>query len=239
MKTGFALLVLCTLLSAAAFEQTYVQTVSPDGSSDIIKSAELTVVAIPLAPGSFERMAEICQGSGGRCSVDPETRMIVLSESFEPGTYYTYSTEYGILMTTHTLTVNSIPTDRFGKALDDLFLEAEAITEVGGPVRPIVLSEKARNKEGSDAIRSFGANLTYVVNMPGGVIEAHAGDMEAAIDGRSATFDLLEVMGDSEPLIIKSSEINLTYIVLFCGILVIGYLAYTFLKPQPAKKKKK
>ena len=237
MKTEFALLVLC-VLSAAAFEQTYIQTVLPDGSSDIMKSAELTVVVIPLPPGSFDKMAAICQKSEGRCSVDPETSMVVLTERFMPGSYYTYSTEYGLLTTTHTLTVNSIPTDRFSKAQDDLLFQAGAIAEEGNPVRPIVLSEKARNKEGSDTMKQFGAKITYIIHMPGGITEARAGDVQAGIDGRSATFDLLEIMGDSEPLVVRSSEFNFTYILLSGGVLVLGYLAYSFMKPKPTKKKK-
>lgn len=239
MKTELALLVLC-MLSAAALDQTYVQTVERDGSSVIEKSADLGLLSTELNLGSFERMAEACGVAEDLdCTVDIEAKTVVLRDSFQSGGYYSYESEYGFPFTTHTLTIESIPTDRFSRLMDRLFDRADATDIPASSVSPLYLRDKGQNQEGAELLKQVGVTIEYTVELPSGISEAHAGEVAATIEGNKATFDLVEVLEASEPMVVKSSELNYSYTILAGGIIVLAALAWSFMSSQPKKKPKK
>jgi len=237
MKTELALLVLC-MLSAAALDQTYVQTVERDGSSIIEKTSDLGLLSTELNFGAFERMAEVCSGSAELdCSVDVEGKTVILRDSFQSNGHYSYESEYGLPFTTHTLTIESIPTDRFSRLMDRLFDEADATGMPASSVSPLYLRDKEQNREGAELLRQVGVTIIYTVEVPSGISEAYAGEVIATIDGNTATFDLVEVLEASEPMVVKSSELNYSYIILAGGIIVLAALAWSFMSSQPKPEK--
>ncbi|MEW6748568.1 MAG: hypothetical protein AB1295_02595 [Candidatus Micrarchaeota archaeon] len=244
MRTILALLMLC-VLSAATLDQRYVQVVERDGNTSIEKSADLGLLSVQMNPGAFDRMADICeQSSELHCSVDAENKVVTLTDQFQSGGYYTYESEYGLPFVTHTLTVDSIPTDRFARLMDRLFDNANATGMVSGAGGPLYLSQKEENARGAELLKELGVTITYTVELPSAVSEARAGSVEAVVEGNLATFDLVAVLEDSEPLVVKSSELNFGYIVLVGGVAVLAALAWSFMgsrpKPRkPAKKRKK
>jgi hypothetical protein len=63
------------------------------------------------------------------------------------------------------------------------------------------------------------------------------------VDGNSVTFDVVTLMEESAPVVIKSSELNMGYLIILAAAVVLGALAFSFFNSKPikktAKKKKK
>jgi hypothetical protein len=228
----------------AAVDQSYVQDVSRDGSSKIAKTSELAIFSTQLTNQSFSRMKQVCDGEFKvDCSIDVERKTVTITESFEPGGYYTYGSEYGLPEVTYTLVINKIPNDKFASSLSRLLVAAN-ITDAstgGGTVNPIDFEDELNNREAAGILRLIRANLNYTVNMPYDIDEAHAGNLTGNISGRKVTFDLVSLLEQSKPIVIKSRELNLGYIVLILGIIAVAALAFSFFwsKPMKTMKKKK
>jgi len=236
-----AILVLCAI-SSASLEQTYIHSISRDGSSTMTKDTDLTIFADVLDPGAFQAVEDLCrEDSRYRCSVDAPNKTIILTESFRSGTYYTFEAEYGLPFITYTLIVKKVPTDRFSSSLDDLLLEAGAIDESGdGSVSPMDLSDEETNTENAYYFRRFNADLDYIIDMPAPVYEAVAGNATAEITGNRASFDLVSVLEESEYMRVRSRELNLSYLFIVALAMVLIGLAYSFVKAnKPSKRGKK
>ena len=238
----FALL----LISAAAFaalDQAYTQEVSRGGESVVGKSMELAVFSNQLTPGALERMEDACaRDSKLGCSVDKENKLVTIRQSLGPGTYYTYSAEYGFPSVTYTLVVEKLPADIFSDALAEVLAAANAtgVAQVRGTVKPLSLSDKDANAANAAVLKALGASIKYRAIMPSGVTYAAAGSVEGAISGNEAEFEIIDVMADSEPLVVKSEELNLGLITLIAMVVVLGALAFSFLgSRKPAKKRRK
>ena len=237
MKTIIAILMLSIVVNAA-LDQSYLQTIAGDGSSTIVKTQEMNVFSNQLKSGALERMANVCQqGFAVPCSVDQENKKITLTEKLSSNSgYYTLSSDYGFPYITYTLTITKIPTDRFSADLDKLLVASDAISSAGGgSAQPINLNED--NNESVYYLRKFKANITYAIKMPAATYEASAGNVSGKRDGSSVTFDLVEVMSTSKPVIVKSSELNWTYLIIIVAAISLGGLAITFFTTKPRKRK--
>ncbi len=237
----FAILLLA-MVAGAALDQTYVHTASRDGGAAVEKTMELAVFSNQLTPGALERMADACErDSSLGCSVDAQAKTVVLSLSLSPGGYYTFSSEYGLPSVVHTLSVEKIPTDKFSDALGDLLAAANATEaeQVRGTVKPLSLTDKDENAANAGILKALGASITYRIVMPSEVTYAAAGDVEGKIDGRIAEFAVVDVMADSAPLVVRSEELNWGYLLLIAMVVVLGALAYSFLRSGKPKKRKK
>lgn len=240
MRKFILALVLLSVLVNAGIEQSYEQTVKRDGNSVIVKTMDINIAAAELGPNAFQYLAETCNASGRFvCSV--EDKKITMEETFSPGTYYTFKTEYGLFSIDHMLVVSKIPTDRFSMTLDDLLDEADIIESSGDAAELIDLNDAEINREAAGYLRRFNANMTYTIVMPGDLKEAYAGNVTAARAGNAAVYDLISVMEESQPMVVKSSELNTANMIIVGAVIVLGALAYSFFreKPKPAKKKKK
>lgn len=236
------ILLLALSLAWGAVDQTYVHTVSRDGSSVMEKESELTIFATELDEEDFQRMKAVCEsGSRVQCSVDVEEKTVSITEEFAAGGYYTYSTNYGFPFITYTMVVDKIPNDRFSSSLSRLLVEANVTDPSmgGGSVNPIDFEDAVNNREVARILRGIGANLTYIVNFPVPVSEASAGNVSGSISGNSVTFDLISLLEASEPVSIKSSELNLGYFVIIAGVLVVAGLAFSFFWSKPLKGPRK
>ncbi len=236
----FALLAL-SLLAGAALDQSYVQSVSRNGASTVEKAMEISVFSNQLAEGGLERMAAFCEETASLdCSVDVAEKRITIREGFTSGGYYTYSSEYGIPFITHTMTVSKLPTDRFSSALEKLLAQSGAVEYSGaeGSGRVIDLTDGEGNAEAVAALRMLKANITYTVVMPSQVSEARAGAVEGQVSGNSATFSVLDVMEESEPIVVRSQEFNYGYIIAIAGIVALAALALSFARTKPGRRKR-
>ncbi len=238
MRREILALVLFSLASFAAFDQSYVQTVGRDGNSTIQKSMQLTIFG-QLNAQALSGMEQYCSSlTAFDCSVDPANKTVTITDAFSSGGYYEYTTDYGLPFVTHTLTITRIPTDRFSNLLDRL-LAAGNVSGAGGggSTSAIDLRDNSTNIQNAAYLRQFGANITYTVVRPADVSSAAAGNVSGSVAGRQATFDLVEVLGASKPIVVKSSELNLGYITAIVGLVVIIALAVAFVRSRTVKRR--
>ncbi|NYZ74360.1 hypothetical protein H0O00_04415 [Candidatus Micrarchaeota archaeon] len=237
------LILLAIPLAAAALDQSYVHVVARDGTSTMEKSMELAVFSNQLTSDALEKMAVLCKSDRDLdCDVDVANKKVAIREKLSPGAYYSFSSDYGLPDITHTLVINSIPSDRFAADLDDLLVGAGVTESSGGSVDSIDLRDKTANNKSVYYLKLLKVNITYTVTMPLDIAEARAGDVAGEISGNSATFDLVKVMEESEPITVRCTELNLGYMVGIAGIAVIAVLAFLFLsgrKPEAEKPQKK
>jgi hypothetical protein len=235
-----AILILCTLASAA-LDQPYVMTVGREGNSEISKSMEIVAFTGNFTEEDFAKIKDICEtDSEIDCSVDGN--ILTITEDFVPGQQYSYEADYGIPSITYTVTLKRIPADSFSASLERLFMKAGAGSGVGSGL-PIDLLNANENRENAKLLRKYDANITYQIIMPAGISYAMAGNSTGAVDGNSVTFDVVTLMEESAPVVIKSSELNMGYLIILAAAVVLGALAFSFFNSKPikktAKKKKK
>ncbi len=248
---AIALLILASSLSFAGMDQYYVASVQRDGFIDITKSQDISLFSSTLPADAFERIASVCvQDPTLRCSMDAQKKVLTITERFPYSTIYsTLSPDYGFPYVTYTLVVKQIPTDRFAEGVENILVKAN-LSQAGEGTLPASLDLSVNNAESAAFLRMVGVNLTYAVVMPGAVKEAYSGNVTGVVVGERATFDLIEVFGSPNPIIIKSSELNGGYIVLAAAIVVLAAFAISFfgigrkdkqveksaLKQKPGKK---
>ena len=223
MRRKIFIFLIVSSLAFAALDQTYVQDVSREGTSEITKSTDITLFAAGLDEDVFDSIKEVCDTDAELvCSIEDKT--ITMTERFSPGVHYSFEADYGFPSITYTFTLKKVATDRFAASLDRLLLKAGAIDELGGAVPPIDLGDRETNLEGAALLRQLKANITYVVNMPTDISEASAG----TVDGSSVTLDVASLMEKSEPVTVRCTELNMAFLIVIGAVIVLGALALSF-----------
>jgi hypothetical protein len=237
-KELFALL-LVSLIGSAAIDQEYIQNVSKDGSSKIVKTSELSLFSGILSKDALANMDAVCKTTAKiDCSVDVEAKTVTITESFNPGGYYTFDTDFGFPYITNTMTINRVPTDKFANSLERLLILANATEpSQGGSVQPLDIRDAEGNRENVQFLKRFKANLTYTVIFPFPVSEARAGNASGVVDGSTVRFDLVEVLDQSQPMVIVSREVNWGYFVAIAGVAVLAALAVSFFRAKRKMRK--
>jgi len=134
------------------------------------------------------------------------------------------------------LTVKKIPTDKFSRSLERILREAGVVEGSGSAAEAIDLLND--NSKEAEFLRKFNVNIVYTIEMPAGITEATAGDVSGAIDGTSVSFDLLEVMENQAPIVVKSSQLNTSYVIIAAAIVVLAGLAMLFRGSKKKRRKK-
>ncbi len=160
-----------------------------------------------------------------------------MSDYFATGGYYEFTSDYGLPFITHTLTISKIPTDRFSSILDRILLGANVTSSSGGSSTAIDLHDNATNKGNAKVLRQLRANITYTIIMPMPVSEAECGNLSGTVSGDQASFDLVDVLDQSKPIVVKSNEANLGYITVIAGVVIIIALAMSFMGSKAIKRK--
>ncbi len=238
MRREILAVLLLALVSGAALDQTYVQTVSRNGTSVIEKSMQITIFSNQLTADALAKMDAYCkaQKSAG-CSVDVAGKTVTMSDVFPPGGYYEFSSDYGLPFITHTVKVTRVPTDRFSSILDGILRGANVTSSSGGSAAALDLLDAKANRENAKVLRQLGVNITYAIVMPSPVSEASSGNYTASIDGQTARFDLVEVLDQSQPMVVRSNEANLGYLTVIAGAIVIVAIAISFMGSKTVKRK--
>jgi len=237
MMRGLIALLLLSVLANAAIVQSYVHTVSADGSSTMAKTVDVTLFSQQISSPVLQKLDAYCKGSPAvPCRINATTKSVTIIEKLTPGGYYTNSVEYGIPLITYRVNVTSLPNDMFSTDLDRILKDSGAIPVSGSGVGPLVLTDKETNGESIPTLRRLRANLTYSVTMPAGIAEAHAGKVKGKINGSTATFDLIDVMEEGAPIVVVTTELNSFLLVALIGVAVVLWMTYSFFFKQKRRK---
>ncbi|MBI5227597.1 hypothetical protein HY988_03345 [Candidatus Micrarchaeota archaeon] len=221
MKRILILVLICAI-SWAALDQKYEQTFDNQGLSTITKSFDISIFSATLSDDMLNSLENNCKLSPG-CSFNRSSKQISISEKLGPKDgYYQFSADYGFPFTTYTIKIDRIPNDRFSADVTRMM----GIDE--GSYQATDLNED--NSGTAMFLKKFRANATYKISSPIAIDEAAAGPVAGEINGNSATFDLLQLMNQKGPIVLKAHELNLTYIIILAGIIAVGAIALSFKK---------
>ena len=244
MRAEMILLMLVCSAAAADMDQSYTHAVAKDGSSIMGKSLELSLFSGELAPETLQRMKDICKRDLELdCDVDVGTKMVTIREEMQPGSYYSFSADYGLPDVTYTMTLKGLPGDRFAASLGKLLVKA-GVAEGGSSSSPLYFVDTERNSEMLYYLRMLEADVSYAVTFPVAITEARAGNIEGSVDGDSASFDIVSVIEEGQPIVVSGKETNWGYIVGIMGVLLLIGLGIAFMRgheekaPKPARKRK-
>ncbi len=236
MSKPIIALLIVMALSFATVDQSYVQDISADGTSSLQKTMDISIFSNQLSNSTLLAMAAFCSSTTKvACSVDTVSKTLTIKETLPPGSYYSVETQYGFPFITQTVTIDRIPNDMFGDSLNTI-LAASNIT-TSGVVQ--ALNIRDNNSASVAALRALNANFTYTVEMPASISTAQSGAYAAAIQGTEARFDLIEVLSQSQPMVVVTSQINAFAVVGIIGVIALAALAYSFFSMRPAKGSKK
>ncbi|VVC02867.1 Uncharacterised protein [Candidatus Bilamarchaeum dharawalense] len=240
MKRAILALLILSMVVFSSFDQTYTQKMSRNGESTIEKTADMSIFAGQLSENAFKKMDEYCRGTlDVECKVDVEKKVVTITEKFSPNFYYRLTGDYGIPYTTYTLTIDRVPTDKFSETLEKILVAIGEGTTTSQPIPPLDLLDKTNNQANVETLRILGVSLDYVVEMPSQIDSAAAGKVPGIIEGNTVRFNMVDVLGESEPMIVTSREMNYGYLVAILGAVVLIALAYMFMvssRPRASKK---
>ena len=232
MKTVLAVILLSLMLTGSIF-QSYEQTIDKNGNSVILKKMDAGLILGVSGENTAQKI-------GGACSSDPsldcsyEGGSLIIEEMFGKNDgYYTYEVNYGVPYIEYELIVNKIPVEKFTEKLDRVLVEA-GITEIPSNDfgEPLNLKDAESNRENARFLRESGLEITYEVSMPGDISEGYAGGVSGSLEGSEAQFMLSEVLEESQPMIVKSREINWGYILIIAALIVLAAFALSFRKSR-------
>jgi hypothetical protein len=240
------LLLLASLLFTGSVVQTYEQKMYETGDSLITEHLDLSLFSQVMPNNSIPKMASACLSDLKlNCEVDVDSKSITIIRSFSANNnHYTFQAEQSIIDTLYTLTVIKIPNDRFKDSLNEVMVEA-GVSETKGPAEVAInLNDKEGAAETAASMEKLDLEILYEIEMPGEVVSAKAGDIRAEIDDSAVRFDMVEVLKDSEPLVIKSRKLNLIYVAGVFAVLILILISVSFFikkkpKEEPKKKRKK
>ena len=246
MKKLLLFLLLFSLAAFAANEQVFTQEVYQNGTSKISRQMDLSIFSARLGADGLSKMAQKCIGGFvPTCSVDVSKKSLYMEEFFSPDdSYYAFSSDGGFPYMTYSLTINSIPTQKFVQDTDRLLYESGALTDSAGSASsPLDLSKN--NSNFISIAKLLNTNLSYSVIMPGSIDLASAGSYRGSIYASTAGFDLLSVLQTRSPIIVRSKDFNSSLFVMIIGAIALVLLGYLFFgisrkdsKPNKADLKK-
>jgi hypothetical protein len=233
MRTALAVMLLSLLLTGSVY-QTYVQEVDVDGKSVITREEDANLFLGLFGENASEKIEQACDADS-TCSYSDGR--LTLAEDFGPSDgYYEFDTVYGLPYIEYQLEVKKIPTDRFMEKLSSIFATAglsEATSQNG---KAIILSNKDENAQMARFIRESGLDIVYAIRMPGEIVAATAGEVSGEMTYSTANFSMGDVLSESKPIVVKSRELNIPYIVFILAVLVIAAFAASFFFGRKKKR---
>lgn len=163
--------------------------------------------------------------SGITCKVEKE--IVEISIDLLSGEYYNFTKKNNIPDHVYILELNKI----LNLNLLDPVTGIDAF-ELNGN-----LSEENRVK--LQAAKNLGIKLEYIIIMPGEIFDASSGEVEGKIEGNKATFNLIEVAENAEPIIVKSKKVDeiYLYLVYLAVVVIFVWVMYAVFGPTGKKKK--
>ena len=236
MRTLLAVVLLSLLLTGSIY-QTYEQQVAIDGDSVISREEDANLFFGLLGDDAEQKIEMACEADSSLgCSYSEGT--LKLAESFSPSDdYYEFDVVHGLPYVEYQLEVNKIPTDRFMEKLSEILVAAGLSNTTSQNGKAIDLGNAGVNAELAKLMRDSQLDIVYIVKMPGEVFVGSAGGASAELTCSTATFNLADVLSESQPMIVKSRELNLAYILFILAVLVIAGFAASFFFGKKKKVK--
>ncbi len=223
-KNFLPILTLLAVLLTGAVGRYYVHEQGADGS------AVLTLFWKTVALGDidYEKLADACAQEKYQCSVNQENFSI--SVPLEKGKHYRFYAEYGFPDIIYTLELDAIGTDVLTEKIIEVLETAGQPVVFAADEEPLDITKK--DPELSQMLRKMG-DVSYMVRMPGGVYETSDGEKS----GNTVTFMLSQAYAKDGGVIIKSRQLNSTYVLGVLMVLVLLAVSVYFLKERQAAKK--
>jgi len=228
--SAVAIVFLLIVLTGSVF-QTYEHTVKNNGESEIKKEFDLGFFTGMFGQDADARIAQVCYpNSPFRCEYN-NSKMVLRKEFSQNDGYYEFHVNYGVPFIDYEIVVRKIPTEKFSEMLDSVLFSAGVINATADDYgKPINLENTAASKEAATLIKQTGLDIKYVIVMPGYVWNASAGNVSATSEGERAEFLLSEVLEEGQPMVVKSRELNIGYMLLIAMIIVLAAFALSFRK---------
>ena len=185
---------------------------------------------VSLSDKLKEDLEETCNQMSEDFECDANGLVLTLTKEFS-GEYYTIKEENDFLTSKSTITINQIPVNVFSAALPK-----DKFTKV--VINPIDLTEKEKNYERFKEQRLAGTKIFYSIEVQGEIKEAYAGNYTAEVNGSVARFDLVEVLRDSDKLVVVTEKTNYALVILLAAIVIIIIVAFSFKGSDYDKKRK-
>jgi len=218
MRNLLIVMLLSVLLTGSIF-QSYEQTVSINGNSVIEKEMSLDLFSGILGENADMKIEIACMNPSLGC-VMADGNLTITDEFTENDGYYSFSVDYGIPYTEYQITIKKIPVERFTEKFDDILVGAEITDSPSENYgQPINLQDSESTKEIAGVIKSSNLDISYAVIMPGETIS-------------ESEFLLSEVLEDSEPIVVKSRELNWGYLVFIVAVIILAAFALSFRKSK-------
>lgn len=230
-------LMLASIIFTGSVIQTYEHEVSREGASVITESLEMNLFMQSMPDGALSSMASAClRDDSLQCSVDVENRSLTISRDFGQGKYYSFSAEYGIPYINYHLRIMRLPNDRFSSAMENIMSSAGLPVPSGITTEPVNLED---NMKMGNALKDFDLEIEYVVDMPGDITDASAGEYRASSSGSQATFMISDVLLEQSTIEVRSRELNSVLLVGLAAVIAIGALATSFFLDRKKDQDKK
>lgn len=220
MKRILPLFIMLLLLTGSVI-QTYHHKSDFLGNAVIEEKRDISLFIDLLPDVTVEDIKAVCESySDLNCRV--EGAFLTMEVRLEPrNAYYSLETDYGFPFSTTTMTIERIPNDLFDEQINDI-LEKTDLKSGEGTTRPIDLRDKQSNKAIAAAYRQAGLEAQYTIEMPNGEIR---------------TYDLVELLEDSKPITIRTTELNLWLIILAVGLVALALVSWSFFGNRSGRKK--
>ncbi|MFH1785641.1 MAG: hypothetical protein ABH842_04390 [Candidatus Micrarchaeota archaeon] len=234
----FALMIFSIVF--ASFDQSYTHDMNRNGAATIEKTMDISIFSGQLSKNAFTNMKQYCDNTMDiDCSVDVDKKTVTITEKFSSGIYYGFSADYGVPHTTYILEIERIPTNVFSQKLESILVAIGEANASNDNPNPINLRDQETNQNLVTTLEVLKVNITYTVEMPSEIDSASIGTAQ----GSTVTFDVVEAMKGSQPVVVVSKEINYGYLIAILGIIVLLVVAYLFMisskKRKPTETKKK
>ena len=244
-KIILAFAVFALIILAGCINLTYEHTINPDGSSTLKQMMDLTgyieymktsgagtgqaIDASQLSAFCTTGASQFTEGTS--CSV--EGNSVILKKSFtKQDGFYSFESSGGLFGGKYKVVISKIPAKAFMKenTNDTVGGAGGGLGSGAAGASDIDFSDKAKNLQTGTGAKTIGMNMTYVVEMPAPITKATAGKYSAKIGGNKASFDLLQVFDDSEPLVIEAEGGNgmLLIVAVVIVVLVVLLLLWFF-----------
>ncbi len=230
-KISAVVIVFLLIVLTGSVFQTYEHTVRSNGESEIKKEFDIGFFTGMFEQNANNKIAQVCYpGSPFRCEYN-NSKIVLRKEFSQSDGYYEFYVNYGIPFIDYEIVVRKIPTEKFSEMLDTVLLSAGVVNATADDYgKPIDIENTAASKEAATLIKQTGLDIKYVIIMPGHVWSASAGHVNASFEGERAEFLLSDVLGEAQPMVIKSRELNLSYILLISMIIVVAAFTLSFRK---------
>ncbi|MGV8176687.1 MAG: hypothetical protein ACP5NX_02740 [Candidatus Bilamarchaeaceae archaeon] len=230
--------VMMMLVLSGCVSQDYAQKVGEDGNSVMTVTVDfsraVSSVEMPAGAGLSATLNKVCaQNTDPKMTCSAKGSAIVLQKKMTPDDgYYAFDVSRGLPFVNYEIKMYAFPTDMFGAVFEKVYPGLQL-------AEPVDLRKRVQSRMILDRLKEEGVNWTYTVTMPGEIYETNSGRLVpkqgAYLDKSTVRYDMADVLYQSEPVVVKSREIDAYSIGITVLVLVMAYLAWDFFMRRRGK----